>query len=638
MCGIAGILSRDPRDTSGHLAALEAMTCALAHRGPDDRGTWTDAEVALGHTRLSIIDLSAAGHQPFVDDTGRYAIVYNGEIYNYVELRDRLEALGHRFRTRTDTEVALRAWIEWGPDALGLFNGMWAFAIWDAHARALIAARDRAGKKPFYYARDQRAFRFASEVKSLLAAGVVPGVNDQAVFDFLTQGTYGHLGGEGFFSGVKQLPAAHWMHVRAGEEPVLKRYWDLPQVPLSERVPYDEAFRSAFRDLLTDAVRLRLRADVPIGATLSGGLDSSTLVLLIDHLTGGAPLHLFTSLFPGSRYDETPYFDAVVARLRQPVVHRSSVTVEDWPGTLLDVLEHQEEPFGDTSILAHFQLMALARREGIPVVISGQGGDELLLGYPSMISAYLGHRLGRGHIIDVWREIVRWAPEVGMSSSRGFAGALFHALPLSVRDQARQPWVSRVARRVHPDLRRRVSLKRYAADPGRSSLDAYLAQVFTRFSIPHLTHYDDRNAMAFSVEGRMPFLDYRLIEMMFAAAPEASFQGGYSKRVLRESFAHLLPEVVRLRRDKVGFHTPLAGWLQKDMGWVRAFMTHDRLDAARLLVPERYLAKLDSLEAGDVSTALEVWRGLIVHLWMDRFNLGPADDAGALRGGALSVA
>ena len=638
MCGIAGILSRDPRDTAGHLAALEAMTCALDHRGPDDRGTWTDAEVALGHTRLSIIDLSAAGHQPFIDDSGRYAIVYNGEIYNYVELRDRLEGLGHRFRTRTDTEVALRAWIEWGPEALVLFNGMWAFAIWDAHLRELVAARDRAGKKPLYYTRDEGTFRFASEVKSLIAAGVAPGVNEQAIFDFLTQGTYGHLGDEGFFSGVKQLPAAHWMRVRSGEEPVLKRYWDLPHVPLADRVPYDDAFRNAFRDLLTDAVCLRLRADVPIGATLSGGLDSSTLVLLIDRLTGGAPLHLFTSLFPGSRYDETPYFDAVVERLRQPVVHRSAATIDDWPRTLLEVLEHQEEPFGDTSILAHYQLMALARREGIPVVISGQGGDELLLGYPSMISAYLGHRLSRGHVFEVWREVVNWAPEVGMSPPRGLAGALFHALPLSLRDQVRRPWVSHAARMVEPGLRARVSMKRYATDHTRSSLDAYLAQVFTRFSIPHLTHYDDRNAMAFSVEGRMPFLDYRLIELMFGVDLEASFRGGYSKRVLRESFGHLLPDVVRLRRDKVGFHTPLAGWLKRDMGWVRGFMTRDRLHAARLLVPTRYLAKLDALEAGETSAALEVWRGLIVHLWIDRFNLDPVADSGTLRAPALSVA
>jgi asparagine synthase (glutamine-hydrolysing) len=625
MCGITGILSPDPRGAAERARLVSEMTCTLAHRGPDDSGSWTDAHIALGHTRLSIIDLSAAGHQPFVDETGRYVLVYNGEIYNYLELRERLAGLGHRFRTHTDTEVVLQAWIRWGPDALSLFNGMWAFALWDRESRELIAARDRAGKKPFYYALTPAGtLHFASEVKALRASGVTLGINPQAVFDFLTQGTYGHLGADGFFAGIQQVPAAHWIKFRLGERPTLARYWDLPRIAQTKCAVYDDAFTREFRELLTDAVRLRLRADVPVGATLSGGLDSSTLVLLIDRLTGGAPLHLFTSQYPGARHDESAYFNAVVARLRNPVVHRSPPLSDDWPTTLLRVLDHQEEPFGDTSIFAHFQLMQMAHRAGVPVVISGQGGDELLLGYPSMVVAYLGHRLARRHVLDVWRELAAWSPAVGLSPARGALGAIFHALPLGLRDRVRRPLVHRTARRVHPALRRRAFYSRYAEEPGRSSLESYLAQVFTRFAIPHLTHYDDRNAMAFSVEGRMPFLDYRLIEMMFAAPPEAWFRDGFTKRVLREAFADLLPDEVRLRRDKVGFHTPLATWLRHDIAWVRNFMSRDRLEAAQLLVPDRYLAQLSRLAAGETSVALEVWRGLIVHLWIERFGLGEA--------------
>ncbi len=625
MCGIIGILGDRAVGSPSGRARLRTMTDTLGHRGPDARGVWIGDQIALGHTRLSIIDLSAAGHQPMADPSGRYRIAYNGEIYNYLELRRTLEDRGHTFRTATDTEVLLHAYMEWSEEALQRLNGMWALLVWDSERGELFAARDRAGKKPLYWCHDASGtLYFASEVKAFRAAGLRFGMNAQAAFDFLTQGTYGHLTGESFFEGVRQLPAGHYLRGRPGEGPRIQRYWDLPIVPARHRLPYNADFRRRFRELLTNAVEIRLRSDVAVGATLSGGLDSSTIVALVDRLTGGAPLHLFTSLHPGSGYDETPYVNAVVAQLHQPIVHNTVPAQEGLRDRLLHVLDHQEEPFGDTSILAHHRLMEAARTAGVPVVLSGQGGDELLLGYPSMVNAYLGHLLARGRWGAALSELRAWAAARATPFRQSLTSAAAHALPLSIRDPLRGRYVRRhFAGIVSPALRAVASLNRFVDEPGRSSLDSYLAQVFKRFSIPHLTHYDDRNGMAFAVEGRMPFLDHRLVELAFSVEYAALFRDGFTKRVLRESFADLLPASVAMRRDKIGFFSPLARWLRGEMEWLERFMTRERMMSVGVLDPERYLRRLRALREGDNAAELEVWRGFVFHLWTDRFEIPP---------------
>jgi asparagine synthase (glutamine-hydrolysing) len=618
MCGIVGIVGGRAFGAGEEL--LSSAVAQLRHRGPDARGTWFGTGVALGHTRLSIIDLSDCGSQPMQDPSGRWTLVYNGEVYNYRELRDQLRDRGYAFRGHSDTEVVLAALVEWGDGALDRFNGMWALALWDEEGQELFLARDRAGKKPLYYTTlSDGSFAFGSEVKPLLRFGMTVGIDRQAAFDFLTQGTYGHLGERTFYAGIHQVPAAHLGRIQPGGPLRLKRYWDLPSVKPSDRSPYDREFRRKFRDLLTDAVRIRLRSDVPVGATLSGGLDSSAIVLLVEEITDGAPLHIFTSQFPGSRFDETPFFDAVIARMRQPVVHRAELGIANWREDLLTVLRHQEEPFGDTSILAHFALMRSARDAGVPVVLSGQGGDELLLGYPSMVTAYLGAQLARGNA-GALRETLAWAALTGTKRSTILRNVVGATLPLAARDRIRQRFVRRLANRVTPALLQSVTLQRFQPDD-RDAFSSYLRQVFTRFAIPHLTHYDDRNAMAVSVEGRMPFLDVRLVELMFTVRSEALFADGFTKRVLRDSCTDLLPESIRTRRDKIGFYTPLADWLGQHHMWIHDFMTPDRLKSVGLLRVARYSAALQALRDGDSRVALEVWRGFIMHLWIDEFAL-----------------
>ncbi len=627
MCGIVGVVGPDVRPGRGFEALVASCAAALRHRGPDDEGAYVADGVAFGHTRLSIIDLSSGGHQPMFDETRRYALVYNGEIYNYRELRAELQALGRRFRTASDSEVLLAAYVEWGASCLTKLNGMWAFAIWDAERRELFAARDRAGKKPFYFARDEAGrLWFASEVKALARVGFRFTVEPQAAFDFITQGTYGHLGERTFFDGLRQLPAAHSL-VACGDSPVrVTRYWDLPAPEPSDRLPYDGSFRARFRELFYDAVSLRLRSDVAVGATLSGGLDSSSIVLAVDELTGGAPLELFTSQYPGSGHDETPYVNAVLARLRQPRLHTSVPEASDFQETLLRCLDHQEEPFGDTSILAHFTLMRAAREAHVPVILSGQGGDELLLGYPSMVNAYLGHLFASRQLAQGWREARAWAAGQGRSAPSVVRQAMLHTLPMRARDLARRPYLASRATRLTARIRRLTHRARFNGS-ARGGLDAYLHEVFTRFALPHLVHYDDRNAMAFAIEGRMPFLDYRLAELLSTVEYSALFADGLTKRVLRDVMRDRLPPEILERRDKIGFYTPLARWMREQRSWLTSFMSDERVRDVGVLDASKYERTLRAFLAGDDRGFIDVWRGFILHLWMDRFEVAPSDDS-----------
>ena len=626
MCGIVGIFAARSLAPGETQTRITAMTRTLRHRGPDATGDFLDQHIALGHCRLSIIDLSDAGRQPMHSEDGRYVIIYNGEVYNYVELRAELERAGVRFHTATDTEVVLAAYRAWGASALTRFNGMWAFAIWDRQQGELFLARDRVGKKPLYYARGRDgSLYFASEIKAFATVGLRLGIDPQAAFDFLTQGTYGHLGERGFFTGLRQVPAGHWMRV-IGERTEIKRYWELPVVGHRDRVPYDATFIRRFRELFYDAVRVRLRSDVPVGATLSGGLDSSAIALVVNELTGGAPLHLFTAQFPGTNYDESRYFDAVVARLAQPIVHRVQLPGEGWIDRVRRVLHHQEEPFGDTSILAHFGLMEAARAAAVPVLLSGQGGDELLLGYPSMVQAYLGSMLARGRVAQAVREARAWSGGREQSVAHILRAATMHALPLPLRDRLRASVVGRRPSIASRGLRDRIRLGRFAHDPRRTSLDSYLEQVFSRFALPHLVHYDDRNAMAFSIEGRMPFLDHRLVELMAGARYDALFHDGRTKRVLRDAFHDVLPPAVLERRDKIGFFTPLATQLRAAASEIGAFMTPSRLTHVGVVDYGYWASRFQQLLGGDNTAELDVWRGFIFHLWADAHDVALRDD------------
>jgi asparagine synthase (glutamine-hydrolysing) len=555
MCGICGIVSSDP---AGVLPAVVAgMNEAGRHRGPDDGGLLELPWAVLGHRRLSIIDLSPAGHQPMADLTGRYWITFNGEVYNYIEIRRELERMGHTFRTRTDTEVVLESVKEWGNGAFRRFNGMWALAIVDTAEKSVLLARDRFAVKPLYYEIRPGFLSFASELKQVLHASSGRNrLNHRVAADFLLWSIQGHCD-ETFVEGVRSFPGGHLAEVRLDDvrngRLTPRPYWE-PAVRapmgLAERI---EEFRSVFED----SVRLRLRSDVPVAVTLSGGLDSSSLACTaaaVRSADGAAgPLRAFTAVFPDRGYSEEGFARLVAERSgldHQIIRPDQQHLVEDWR----TFVRCMDEPFFSLSYFANWKVYQRIRDSGVPVVLNGQGGDELLLGYPRYRPALLTF-LARSR---KWGALAR---ELAFSSKRGnlsvgrlAAMGLYFRFPgLRVRRR-----LEMMRPLVRPEFlaygrSRAGTLKAEAELP---SLRELIRHEFAGQQLQHLLHHEDRVSMHFAVEARNPFLDYRLFEIAASSPPEALLHEGWSKHLLREAMRGRLPEEIRVRTDKMGFDTP----------------------------------------------------------------------------------
>jgi asparagine synthase (glutamine-hydrolysing) len=605
MCGICGVVALE---APPERQTVEAMLDDLAHRGPDGRGVFADEGVCLGHLRLAIIDLSDAGLQPFED--GELRLIHNGEIYNYLELRAELEAKGHRFRSQTDTEVILAAYREWGRACVERFNGMWAFALWDAAARTLFCSRDRLGIKPFYYRLDDGRFAFASEPWTL--RGERPEANRSAVHHYLAQG-YLDDGDETFFAGVRKLaPASSLTFGPHGLR--IERYWSLERrSPPSDPV-------AAVRETFVDAVRLELRSDVPVGTCLSGGIDSSAIATTVAHL-GHDHQKTVTAYFDDAGFDERPYARAVIERTGAQA-HWVSFTADDLVENLAAIVQAQGEPFGSTSICAGWYVMRKARDAGLKVMLDGQGGDEILAGY----RAYFGYRLSdlvrQGRLREATAELSAFG---AVNGPRWAAVALVsphvpERLRLSARARLRGS-----ATLVHPDLRGLDTSPggNGAVFPDRLRRQLHL--VLTRRGLPELLRYEDRNSMAHSLEARVPFLDHRLVELMFSLDGGELIHRGETKSVLRRALADLLPPVVRKRRDKLGFVTPEARFLRGALGRLAADVFASRSFAERGFVDAPAARRrLERHRKGELDAGFELWRALNLELWAQRFLDGGA--------------
>jgi asparagine synthase (glutamine-hydrolysing) len=669
MCGFVAIVAEGEGVAPG---VLERMTATLAHRGPDDAGfawmppgataplCWTDAAppgagprrgVLFGHRRLSILDLSDAAHQPFVSADGTCVLAYNGEIFNYVELRDELAAAGVRFRTDGDTEVVLAAWQRWGADAFPRLNGMWALVLWDARRRELIASRDRFGVKPLYAAQVGATWLFASEIKALLAfPGAHRGVVDEHVQEFLARALVDHVPGT-MFRGVEAVPPASVRIQRDGRVHV-HRFWTLPTAAHDVPSPREAAAR--YRALLADAVRLRTRADVPVGTMLSGGLDSTAITALIhEHrtrlgATGGAGsagargFHAaFTACWPDAAdMDETAAVDGLCARFGL-ASHKLRLTGEAVRDLLPRVTWHLDEPFDTPIPLVQYLLMAEARRHGVKVVLNGHGSDEALAGYADQfVPPYLADLALRGRLLALGREW-RAFRDVGGWTRRMVARELArHALPPAVRwrvvDGART-W----ADRHDPLFAGRVRPRRPRRDPAVAAtlrrlpfVEADLWRKFSELVLPKWLRMEDRMSMAQSVESRLPFMDYRLVELVFALPASMKLRAGETKHVLRAAVGDLLPADIVRQRRKRRFATPFHAWLRGP--W--RTMTSDLLLAGqprvapyvdlRVLRPRVAAFLAGSWEAIDRMT---LWRVLQTELWLRTFaqptTAAPALDA-----------
>jgi asparagine synthase (glutamine-hydrolysing) len=616
MCGICGIVELDAPPATD---AVIGMRDALAHRGPDADGIYAAEGAALGFRRLAILDLSPAGNQPFPSRDDRFHLVHNGEIYNYRELRRELESHGRRFLTATDTEVVLAAYEEWGDGCVSRFNGMWAFAIWDAAERRLFCARDRFGVKPFYYRVDGARFAFASEPKAfrrLPGAALEP--NLPIVREYLEQGWL-EQGTETFFDAIVRLAPAHTLTFDTNGLR-LRRYWRLEQA----EPPADDPVETV-RELFLDSVRLRLRSDVAVGTCLSGGIDSSAIATSVSYLLRteranatavGERQRTFTAYFEDAGFDERPFARAVVdATGAAPtwVSFDDRRLVDDLPS----IIESQDEPFGSTSMAAQWYVMRAAKSEGLTVMLDGQGGDETLGGYRAFVGFHLADLLARARVASVAREFRAFRPALGAGSlavalARPFAP---ESLTRAVRSRA-----SGATELVHPALPQLDQLPFENGKGFSDRLRRHQHLLLTQRGLPELLRYEDRNSMAHSLEARVPFLDYRLVELLFALPGNELIRNGETKSILRRALGDLLPEPVRKRRDKLGFVTPAARFFRGALGDLASEVFASREFASRQFVDASAARRrLELYRTGQGGNAFELWRALNLELWAQAF-------------------
>ena len=632
MCGLAAFVAVPGARISPDLAPQ--FDRDLRHRGPDASGIGNyardgtavaadKAEVVLVHRRLAIIDLDHRSEQPMSTADGRYSIIFNGEIYNYIELRDELARLGHGFRTRSDTEVLLAAFAQWGAAALARLAGMFALVIFDRKRSELFLARDPFGIKPLYWARGGDGIAFASEIGPLLRfAGVGRRANNSRVFQYLATGQT-DAGEETLFAGVRSLPAGCCatisVHRPAAPDP--QRYWTLQIAPVEQ--PIDRSIEK-LREAFIESVRLHLRSDVPVGITLSGGIDSSA-ILACTRLLGGDKLGIRTYSFAatGSDVDETEFITcaATAAGAGNELVR---IAPEDIEADIDRLIAVQGEPFGSLSIYAQYRVMQRAARDGIKVMLSGQGGDELLAGYRPYLARRLSDLLFRGQIGSAIR-LARSMASLPGGGAPLFAQAFEPAVPRKFRAALRRltgrpilpSWIregwfaSRHGTMPAPDLHFQEHFLHHAM---RQSTETTV--------LPALLRYEDRNSMAFSIESRVPFLTPALARLAYSLpADHLISSSGTTKSAFRAAMRGLVPDAILDRRDKIGFATPDQLWSLRLQTWFKRVLQSDMASALPWLDAKTACNVLDRRSARSGSFGTDVWRTINLIRWAEKFNV-----------------
>jgi asparagine synthase (glutamine-hydrolysing) len=562
MCGFAGIVSNNREATEK--AMVEKALSVLQHRGPDAEGFYTNeaGTVALGHRRLCILDKTPAAAQPMVY-AGRYQLVYNGEVYNYLEVKKELEKKGCSFSSHSDTEVLLAAYATYGKDCLLHFDGAFAFAVWDEKEQVLFAARDRFGEKPFFFFQEEKTFLFGSEIKALWQMGVPKEVNRSLLYNFLTIGYTTNPADpfETFYNGIYKLPAAHSLtYSFAKKELKTERYWQT-YVTVNKTILEAEAVET-FNQLFTDSIHKRLRSDVTVGTSLSGGLDSSVIVAFCAKETASQYTHhCFTASFAAFEKDETA-FAAMVAK--QYNLHHQTITVQENEVVSLmqKVARAQEEPFSSASVLAQYKVFEAARQQGVTVLLDGQGADEVLAGYHKYFKwwwqeLYRQKKLGKSGELEA-------AQAMGVKESFGLKNKLAALLPEFSTSILQSQKAKKAFR--HPDLNRDFAFENkrnlYYSTPATFDLNGALWYNTFVNGLEELLRLADRNSMAHSIEVRLPFLQHQLVEFLFTLPPHFKIHQGWTKWLLRKIVETKLPKEIVWRKEKVGYEPPQKVWMQ----------------------------------------------------------------------------
>ena len=598
---------------------VKQMNDIITHRGPDGEGCFVDDRVALGHRRLAILDLTDAGHQPMHRKYGKneYVIIFNGEIFNYLELKEELMNRGYSFSSHTDTEVILASYHEWGCECVEKFNGMWAFAIYDICQHVIFCSRDRFGIKPFYYCDVGDRFIFASEIKQILSASGLKAVaNKKRLYDFLQYGWLDHTE-ETLFEGIYQLRGGHSLIYDLDSNTYEINCWyDLyRKVSTVEPMPQNEAIRT-FCNLLEDSIRLRLRSDVKVGSCLSGGLDSSSIVCMANKLlhTVKKPevQEVVSSCFHEKQYDEQEFIDEVTSKIGI-ISHKVFPDIKMVMNDFENVVWHQDEPFVSTSIFAQWAVFREARRRNILVMLDGQGADELLAGYHGFFSVYLIELLKSFKLRSFLRELWMIKRTHGYSYKTLFVKTVAKLIGGGAKDFFWNLYEKRYgiikSNGMDPSLRRAYFSVR----------DFSLDQV-VRINLPALLHYEDRNSMAHSVEARLPFLDHRLVEFVVAMPSEYKIQGGLTKVMLRECAKGILPEKVRARTDKMGFVTPEYLWILQNEEYFYNSI-RDSVYLSNGFISEKMMDYFKGVVNGKIPFDFFIWRVVVFGKWIQKFNV-----------------
>lgn len=556
MCGIAGIIGKN-----ADAAIVKKMTDAIAHRGPDGEGFFNAPDIALGHRRLKIIDLTDNARQPMTTADGRYAIIFNGEVYNYLELRREIEGQ-FSWRSTSDTEVILNTYALWGPRAVERWNGMFAVAIYDATEKTLFCVRDRLGIKPFYYHYDGDRFIFASEIKAILVAGVRREPNHSRIFDYLAHGYYDHTD-ETFFSGIEKLPAGQYIVMKKGSTPRPVRYWYLPERVARVSVPdSDGEILDHFTELMRDAFRLRLRSDVPVGVTLSSGIDSTSILLrLREAYPDLHKLHAFSACYTDERFDEGRRIRPLVEKFGTPW-HQSFLEPEEVFPLSDEVLSFHDEPYGGIPQIAFYKLHQLARQKGVTVLLEGHGVEEYMTGYFRCFPPFWTDLLLRGAFGKLTHEMSAFV--------RGGHGSLGCVLIAWLRylirggaghlDYTRQTFSGAVSPRYRNAYATDVSFEK----PFSSRLLNELYILMRHTKLPRVLRFQDRMSMSGSRELRLPFLDYRLVEFVSALPARYKIRDGADKWIMRQSLRGVMSAAHR-QAKKNYVVTPQTAWLKLEL-------------------------------------------------------------------------
>lgn len=629
MCGIAGLMSTE-KDKLFLKTRIEIMKDLISHRGPDGEGTWLeqDANICLGHRRLAIIDI-VHGHQPLQSQDGDLLIVFNGEIYNYIELREKLIKKGHPIISHSDTEVLIYAYREWGDDCLKHLLGMFAFAIWDRKKKRLFCARDRVGIKPFYYFWDRKNFAFSSEIKSILASSFVKaepnlqGLQDYITFQFC-------LGDKTMFKDIYKLEPGWFMVVQYGNEELTinrSQYWDLNYS--TDTVHDEKWFSNKLLELLQDSVAIHLRSDVPLGAHLSGGLDSSTVSSLATRVLSNSKINTFTGAFSaGIAYDETRYAkslaNSIAAEYNEVYIKGS-----EFPDIFPKLIYYMDEPAAGPGLVPQYYVSKLAS-EKVKVVLGGQGGDEIFIGY----ARYLIACLEKCILDSINASFVGANNDLNLNSITKNLTTLQSYIPMLKafwKNGLFETWDKRYFQLID----RRAGSKGLYSDqlfntdyssfesfceifnrPGISSITDKMSHFDIKGSLPALLQVEDRTSMATSLESRVPLLDHRILEFMATVPEYIKFKNGDTKHLFKSAIKPILPKEIHERKDKMGFPTPFEKWIREE---AREFVLDTLLSNSVRQRGIYDIQKLEHVINNESQFGRVVWGLLSLEIWYKTF-------------------